>query len=68
MTYVVNSCEQLEFLLSKKFPVTAVAAFLNVSVRTVRRRLKDNGLYVRSLYSTLSNDELDSIRFGLCGN
>ena len=53
--------EQLEFLLSKKFPMTAVAAFLNVSVRTVRRRMKDNGLYVCSLFSTLSNDELDSI-------
>ena len=66
--------EQLEFLLSRKFSVTAVAALLNVSVRTVRRRMEDNGLYVRSLYSTLSNDELDSIvssiqsRFGLCGN
>uniref|UniRef100_A0A1X7SGX3 Uncharacterized protein n=1 Tax=Amphimedon queenslandica TaxID=400682 RepID=A0A1X7SGX3_AMPQE len=66
--------EQLEFLLSKKFSVTAVAALLNVSVRTVRRRMEDNGLYVRSLYSTLSNDELDSVvisiqsRFGLCGN
>uniref|UniRef100_A0A1X7TAD6 Uncharacterized protein n=1 Tax=Amphimedon queenslandica TaxID=400682 RepID=A0A1X7TAD6_AMPQE len=64
--------EQLEFLLSKRFTVTAVAALLNVSVRTVRRRMEDNGLYVRSLYSTLSNDELDSVvisiqsRFGLC--
>ena len=54
-------CEQIEFLLSKKFPVTTVAALLNVSVRTVRRRMEENSLYIRSLYSTLSDDELDSV-------
>lgn len=66
--------EQLEFLLTKKFTVTTVAALLNVSVRTVRRRMEQYGLYVHNLYSTLSDDQLDSVvtriqsRFGVCGN
>ena len=65
---------QLEFLLTKKFTVTTVAALLNVSVRTVRRRMEQYGLYVHNLYSTLSDDQLDSVvtriqsRFGVCGN
>lgn len=66
--------EQLEFLLSKKFPVPKVASLLGVSVSTVRRRMEQHGLTVHALYSALSDCDLDALvrsiqeRFGVCGN
>ena len=66
--------EQLEFLLQTKFTVPQIASLLNVSVRTIRRRMSDYQLSVGNLYSNLSDLELDEIvsriqlQFGCCGN
>jgi hypothetical protein len=65
---------QLQYLLQCKFTVPQISMILNVSVRTVRRRMEAYDLSVRSLYSTLSDDDLDAVvrriqqQFGLCGN
>ena len=66
--------DQLEFLLQSKFSVPQISLLLNVSVRTIRRRMEQYELSVRALYSTLSDQDLDNVvrsiqaRFGLCGN
>ena len=66
--------DQLEYLLQSRFSVPQIALLLNVSVRTVRRRMERYDLSVRSLYASISDHELDVIvgqiqeQFGLCGN
>ena len=66
--------DQLEYLLHSKFTVPQIAVLLNVSVRTVRRRMEAYNLSVRSLYTTISDLDLDAVvrtiqeQFGLCGN
>ena len=52
---------QLLFFLERAFSATQIAMLLQVSLSTVRRRLSDFGLSVRSSYSTLSDAELDRI-------
>lgn len=65
---------QLEYLLQCRFTVPQIALLLNVSVRTVRRRMEHYDLSVRSLYANISERELDVLvgqiqeQFGLCGN
>jgi hypothetical protein len=65
---------QLHFLLQSKFTIPQMASLLGVSVRTIRRRMEQYGLYVRSFYSSLSDQDLDDLvrsiqtQFGLCGN
>ena len=64
----------LEFLLQKKFSVPKVASLLNVSVRTVRRRMEQYEIFVHNLYSSISDYDLDNLvrrihqQFGSCGN
>lgn len=66
--------DQLEYLLQSRFSVPQIALLLNVSVRTVRRRMELYQFSVRSLYANISDQELDVIveqiqeQFGLCGN
>lgn len=66
--------DQLQFLLESKFTVPQISSLLGVSIRTVRRRMEQYNLSVRSFYSSMSDQELDAIvrsiqtRFGLCGN
>ena len=65
---------QLEYLLQSKFSIPQIALLLNVSVRTIRRRMDDYGLSIRGLYARISDFDLDAIveqiqqQFGLCGN
>lgn len=65
---------QLQYLLQCRFTVPQISMILGVSVRTVRRRMETYGLSVRSLYSTVSDDELDAAvrqiqqQCGFCGN
>lgn len=47
---------------------------LGVSVRTIRRRMSDIGLFIRQQYSTITDGELDrhvreiQLEFPMCGN
>ena len=65
---------QLAFLLETRFTVPQIAGILGVSVRTIRRRMSEYGLSVHSLYTQLSDQELDEIvsdiqtLFPTCGN
>lgn len=66
--------EQLTYLMDNNFTVPQIANMLGVSVRTVRRRMTDHGLSIRSHYSILSDQDLDIIvgeiqqQFPRCGN
>lgn len=51
--------DQLTHLLSLNFTCPAIATMLGVSLRTIRRRMLEYGLSVSSLYSTITDAELD---------
>lgn len=51
--------DQLQHLLEIGLSATRIACLLGVSVRTIRRRMDDIGLYISDLYSTLPDDQLD---------
>ena len=51
--------EQLEHLLHLNFACSKIASMLGVSLRTVRRRMTEYGLSVSSLYSEMSEHELE---------
>ena len=53
--------DQLRFLLILNFPVTDIATFFAVNVRTVHRRMSGCLLSVSSSYSTVTGQELDAI-------
>ena len=61
----------LELLLENRFTVPQISA---VSVSTIRRRMSELRLLVRSFYSTISDSDLDAIIMGIqeiypmCGN
>jgi hypothetical protein len=65
---------QLAYFLEKRFTVPDIAEILQVSVRTVRRRMTVYNLSVGNLYSTLTDQQLDGIiqgiqhQFPTCGN
>ena len=71
--YVVSH-ENLEFLLEHQFTVPHISRILGVFVSTVRRRMTDCGLFVRSFYSYMFDSELDEIvrsihqDYPMCGN
>ena len=50
--------EQLEHLLHLGFDCSVIASILGISLRTVRRRMNEFGLSVRSSHSDIDNDEL----------
>ena len=52
---------QLADMLQLHFKVPYIARLFGVSVRTIRRRMKDAGLYVSDLYCTLSDAQLDEV-------
>ena len=52
---------QLEFLLQAGFSVPQIAHLICVSISTVRRRMTRYALSVRSMYSSLTDDQLDSL-------
>ena len=53
--------DQLRFLLILNFPVTDIAKFFAVNIRTVHRRMSGCLLSVSSSYSTVTGQELDAI-------
>ena len=50
---------QLEFLIQTRFSVPQIANLVGVSVSTVRRRMTDYNLSIRSTYCSLNDGELD---------
>ena len=63
----INS-NQLEYFLEKGFKGTDIAKMLNVSNKTIYRRLQEFGLPVRASYSAVSEAELDAIILGILHN
>ncbi len=55
------SQEQLTFLVESNFTVPKIANILGVSIRTIRRRMTEYGLSIRLQYSTICDQELDSV-------
>ena len=53
--------EQLEFFVERRFSVSEMASLLNVSPRTVERRLNEFGLSLRNNYSDISDENLDNV-------
>ena len=53
--------EQVNFLVERRFTIAQIANLLGVSESTVQRRLRRFDLSVRGTYSTLTDQELDSM-------
>lgn len=53
--------EELAEMLLTNLSVPCIANLLGVSVRTVFRRMREFGLSVSELYSSISDDELDNL-------
>lgn len=51
----------LENMLYLHFKVPRIAKLLGVSVRTIRRRMSEAGLYASEYYSTMSDEQLDVV-------
>ena len=58
--YVIPK-EQLEFLVERHFSTRDMAAMMNVSMRTIERRMAEFGLSIRSTYSDIHDEQLDSM-------
>ena len=65
--------DMLIHFLSNRFTIRQMAALLQVSQSTIRRRLNEFGLSVRAQYSNVNDDDLDdlvrelNLRFPNCG-
>ena len=55
------SFNQLETLISTHFTVPQIAQIIGVSVSTIRRRMSEYNLSIRSTYSTMSDTDLDAV-------
>lgn len=53
--------EQLQFLLEKKFKIDEIAKLFSTSKLTIERRMRDFGLSAASIYTSLSDDQLDAM-------
>ena len=53
--------QELQSLIEMSLPVPCIADILGVSTRTVRRRLDDNRLSIKQLYSNISDEQLDNL-------
>lgn len=53
--------EQLQYLVEKGSSVPDISLIIGVSVRTIRRRLQQQGILLRGLFSQLSDGQLDAI-------
>ena len=58
---ILISQEQLEYLLTIGFSCPKIAVVLGVSLSTIRRRMAECGLSVASLYSCITDNELDLV-------
>ena len=57
--------DQLEFLLDLGFKSGEIASLLGVSESTVKRRIREYGIFVRQRYSTITDETLDGVVEGL---
>lgn len=62
---IVVEQEKLKYLLDTHLPVSCIAKCLGVSRRTLYRRMQEFGLSVRGSYSTMTDEELDTIISGI---
>ena len=53
--------EQLEYLLSMGFSGPQISTTIGVSLSTIRRRMTEYGLSIGSLYSDVTDQELDQV-------
>ena len=53
--------EQLQFLVEQRFSIPAIADILGVSRRTVERRLHEFGVSCKAVYSSISDEHLDTV-------
>lgn len=53
--------DMLEYLIGSRFSVPQIAQLLQTSVSTIRRRMQEFGLTIRSTYSSISDEELDRL-------
>ena len=53
--------ENLRFLLEKKFKIAEIANLFGTSKSTIERRMKDLGLSATTMFSSLSDEQLDEI-------
>ena len=53
--------EQLEYLLSMGFSGPQISTAIGVSLSTIRRRMTEYGLSIGSLYSDVTDEELDQV-------
>lgn len=60
--------EQLKYLLQIRFSCPQIAKFIGVSMSTIRRRMTYYGLSVQSLYSSITDDELDMVVSEISGH
>ena len=51
--------DSLRYLIENGFNVPSVSRILGVSIRTVRRRMADFGIYVSDTYTSITDSELD---------
>ena len=59
--YYDISYHQLDTLISMHLSVPKIAQMIGVSVSTIRRRMSEYNLSIRSTYSTITDAELDAI-------
>ena len=53
--------EQITLMLNLRFSIPEIAKLLSVTVSTVKRRIAKYGCHQRSVYSTITDDELDNL-------
>lgn len=53
--------DQLQYLLELGFSCPQIASVLGCGLSTVRRRMDEDNLSISSLYSHITDDELDAI-------
>ena len=53
--------EQITLMLNLQFSIPEIAKLLNVSVSTVKRRMAKYGCHQKSVYSTITDEELDNL-------
>ena len=58
--YIITK-DHLEFFIERQFNTRDMAAMMNVSIRTIERRMAEFGLSIRSTYSDMQDDQLDRI-------
>ena len=52
--------KELQFHLEHRFSILQIGKMLNISERTIKRRLKEFSLSIKETYSEISNVDLDS--------